>query len=415
MVGNFNLSMVEVSSWTADHAELDYGSLATCTMCPLEFLPVKDKLRVGIAGTGFSGGVHARSAVLSGAVLAGVSGSSPERAAAAAQAWGANRWFASSEELVDAEDVDVVHVCTPNHLHLPLALAALARGKHVVCEKPLAIEPTGAAELVAAADAAGTIASVPFVYRFYPMVREARFRTATGHLGDVRLLHGSYLQDWLLTADDDNWRVEPDLGGASRAFADIGSHWCDLVEFVSGHRIARLVARSLIALPERTRSAHRHSFVGASTDGDRRTVTTEDVATVLFETDRGAVGSVVVSQVSPGRKNRLWFELDGSEAAVIFDQEQPDEAWLARREGTLRLVRDPNLLSPAAARYSPLPGGHPQGYQDCFNAFVADTYAAIHGETPEGLPTFRDGLRAAQITAAVLESASDGCWVEVPR
>jgi predicted dehydrogenase len=372
-------------------------------------------LRVGVAGTGFIGRVHARSALLAGAVIVGVSGSSPQRASDAARAWGADQWFSSSDELVRADDVDVVHICTPNHLHHPLALAALRAGKHVVCEKPLAIEPKQAAELVEAAGTAGTVATVPFVYRFYPMIREARARAAAGDLGDVRLLHGSYLQDWLLTDDDDNWRIDPELGGRSRAFADIGSHWCDLVEFVSGHRIVRLAARSLIAVPERTRSVHRHSFVGAAADGDRRTVTTEDVATMLFETDRGALGSVVVSQVSPGRKNRLWFEVDGSVAAIVFDQERPEEAWLARRHGVAKLVRDPLALSPDAARYSALPAGHPQGYQECFDAFVADTYAAIHGDATEGLPTFRDGLRATEITAAVLESATDGGWVEVAR
>src|SRR5829696_10221389 len=207
-------------------------------------------LRIAIAGTGFIGAVHARSARLAGARLVGVSASTPERSEAAASALGAERGFASSEALVEAVDVDVVHICTPNHLHLPLAEAALAAGKHVICEKPLALDVAGAQRLLDAAAGSGRHAAVPFVYRYYPTVREARERVASGQTGSVRLLHGTYLQDWLLRPDDSNWRVDEQLGGASRAFADIGSHWCDLAEFVSGHRIARLSARLLTAVPE---------------------------------------------------------------------------------------------------------------------------------------------------------------------
>ena len=208
-------------------------------------------LRAAIAGTGFIGRVHARSALLAGAHLAGVAASSRESARDAATALGADRGFDSAEELVRDPDVDVVHVCTPNHLHLPLAEAALAAGKHVICEKPLALDVSGAQQLVEAAADSGLHAAVPFVYRYYPTVREARERVASGETGAVRLLHGTYLQDWLLRPDDSNWRVDEQLGGASRAFADIGSHWCDLAEFVSGHRITRLSARLLTAVPER--------------------------------------------------------------------------------------------------------------------------------------------------------------------
>src|SRR3954466_3379298 len=201
-------------------------------------------IRVAIAGTGFIGGVHARSARLAGARLVGVAASSPESAGRAVQALGAERAFASAEELVEAPDVDVLHICTPNHLHVPLAEAAIAAGKHVICEKPLALSGDDAVRLATAADAAGVQAGVPFVYRYYPTVREARELVRRGKTGSLRLLHGSYLQDWLLRPDDDNWRVQADFGGPSRAFADIGSHWCDLAEFISGHRITRLSART---------------------------------------------------------------------------------------------------------------------------------------------------------------------------
>src|SRR4051794_4180818 len=181
------------------------------------------EVRVAIAGTGFIGAVHARSARLAGARLVGVAASSPESSARAAAALGAERAFATAEELVEAPDVDVVHICTPNHLHRPLAEAALAAGKHVICEKPLAVDDRGAEEMLEAATAAGRMTAVPFVYRFYPCVREARERVRTGVSGPVRLIHGGYLQDWLLKPTDDNWRVDEQLGGASRAFAGIGS------------------------------------------------------------------------------------------------------------------------------------------------------------------------------------------------
>jgi predicted dehydrogenase len=371
-------------------------------------------LRVAVAGTGFIGAVHARSARLAGAQLAGVAASSPARSQEAAARLGAERAFASSEELVQADDIDVVHVCTPNRLHLPLAEAALAAGKHVICEKPLALDEAGARRLVDAAAAADRTAAVPFVYRYYPTVREARERVRRGATGPLRLLHGTYLQDWLLRAEDDNWRVDAELGGASRTFADIGSHWCDLAEFVSGHRITRLSARMLTALPQRLHAENRAAFSAAPADGEVRDVTTEDAAVVQFETDRGALGTLVVSQISAGRKNRLWLELDGAEEALAFDQEEPETLWVGRREAATLLRRDPGHMSPAAARLATLPPGHPQGYADCFDLFVADVYAEIRGETPrDGVPTFHDGLRAAQIIEAVLASSREERWVDV--
>jgi len=379
----------------------------------------RSQLRAAIAGTGFMGAVHTRSARLAGGRVVGISGSSPERAAAVATDLSIERAFDSSEELATSDDVDVVHICTPNHLHLPLAEAALEAGKHVICEKPLALDAEGAERLVGAAEKAGTLAAVPFVYRYYATVREARERVRTGRTGALRLIHGSYLQDWLLDADDDNWRIDSALGGHSRAFADIGSHWCDLAEFVSGHRITRLAARTLTAHPQRRRG---DAGTFGANDGSEaghvelRDVDTEDAAVVQFETDRGAVGSAVISQISAGRKNRLWFEVDGAEQALAFNQEQPEHLWCGRRSEVTMLPRDPAFMSEPAARFATLPGGHPQGYADCFEAFVTDVYDQIRsGADGEGTPTFADGLRAARLTDTVLASAADdGSWVEVP-
>jgi predicted dehydrogenase len=372
-------------------------------------------LRVAIAGTGFIGRVHARSARLAGAHLVGIAASSPESARAAATALDADRAFDSAEDLVRDPDVDVVHICTPNYLHVPLSEAALAAGKHVICEKPLAPDASGARRLLHLAAERGLLAGVPFVYRYYPTVREARERVGSGQTGPIRLLHGTYLQDWLLRPDDANWRVDERLGGPSRAFADIGSHWCDLAEFVSGHRIARLSASLLTAVPERVGATGRRAFeAGGDGGGGTQRVTTEDAAIVQFETDAGAVGSVVVSQISAGRKNRLWIELDGAEETLAFDQEHPEELWCGRREAETIIRRDPATLSPPAARLAFLPGGHPQGYADCFDAFVAEVYEAIESGTPaDGLPQFADGLRAARLTDAVLRSAREERWIDV--
>ena len=376
-------------------------------------------LRIAVAGTGFIGRVHARSAWLAGATLAGVAASSAASAERAAAELGAEQAFASAEDLAEADGVDVVHVCTPNHLHEPLALKALSAGKHVILEKPVALDGAGATRIAEAAAAAGRIVAVPFAYRFHSMVREARARVAAGELGRVRLVHGTYLQDWLLTPDDTNWRVDVAQGGPSRAFADIGSHWCDLVEFVSGCRISRVLASTATTVASRP-PGERRSFSPAAgrpdaspAGRDRVPVMTEDIALVLFETDGGAPGSVVVSQVSAGRKNRLWFEVDGEHASVTFDQEAPETLLVGRREGTTALARDTAFLAPDAARLSRLPAGHAQGYHDCFDLFVADAYAAMAGAAPDGLPLVADGVRAARITDAVMASARTGTWTDV--
>ncbi len=371
-------------------------------------------LRAAIVGTGFIGAVHAHAVRAGGGTVVGVAASTPERSRAAAQRLRAAKAFDSAEALVEDEGVDVVHICTPNHLHEDLARRALSAGKHVICEKPLAVDVDGAQRLADLAEDASGYAAVPFAYRYYPTVREARHRIASGQSGAVHLIHGTYLQDWLLSPEDDNWRVDAELGGASRAFADIGSHWCDLAEFVTGHRITRLSARTTTAVPQRLQGEPREAFARGDGDGAVRQVSTEDAVVMQFETDGGALGSAVISQISAGRKNRLWLEVDAATEALAFDQEDAESLWLGRRDQSTIVRRDPAALSPPAARLAVLPAGHPQGYQDCFNLFVADVVAAIEtGTPPDGLPGFADGLRAARITDAVLRSESEERWVDV--
>jgi predicted dehydrogenase len=362
-------------------------------------------LRTAIAGVGMIGQVHLDAVRRTGAPVVGVSASTPARAKEAAAALGVERAFDSSEALVTSDDVDVVHICTPNDAHARLAELALRAGKHVVCEKPLTTAGPDADALAALAADTGLVAAVPFVYRYHPMAAEARARVLDGRAGEIRLVHGHYLQDWLSLPDDTNWRVDAVAGGPSRAFADIGSHWCDLVEWVTGHRITELTAVS--------QTVDRTDSGGGTVRPD-----TEDVVQLLFRTDRGATGSVTVSQISPGRKNRLWFEVDGTRTSLAFDQENPESLFVGSRGENAAVLRDPAVLSPAAARLSVVPGGHPMGYLDCFAAFVREVHTAIRGgSAADGtwgtFPTFDDAARMVRLTEAVLRSAADRSWKEV--
>jgi predicted dehydrogenase len=348
------------------------------------------------------GAVHARAVLSAGHVVKSVAASSHASALEAAVRLGAQEASSTAEELIADPNIDVVHICTPNERHAAFAAAAIAAGKAVICEKPLATSVADAEGLLSSAVRSGVVTGVPFIYRYYPTVREARDRIARGDSGGLWMMHGRYLQDWLSSNLETNWRVDPSLGGQSRAFSDIGVHWCDLMEFTTGHRITRVVARM----------SHAHDL-RPDAEG-MGPVKTEDGAALLFETDRGAIGSLVVSQVSPGYKNSLWFSFDGTEASYRFDQESPESLWIGHRRENRVVARGADTLSTAGGQaYSRLPAGHPQGYQDCFNAFVSDVYDSLSGPVVEGLPTFADGHRAAVITAAVIDSMKNDSWVEV--
>ncbi|MEX0181903.1 MULTISPECIES: Gfo/Idh/MocA family protein [unclassified Stenotrophomonas] len=368
---------------------------------------------IAIVGTGMIGAVHRRAALLAGADIRGVASSSPQRALEVAQSWGVPRAYRDIEEVVADPQVQVVHVCTPNHLHRSLAQAALEAGKHVICEKPLATTLEDAQALAALAASTGLIATVPFVYRYHPVVREARARIAQGELGPLHLIHGSYLQDWLLDPASNNWRVDPALGGTSRVFADIGSHWCDLVEWVSGERFTEVSAAFDTVIAERSTDTGQ-SFTTAVAGGAMQAVASEDVAAAMFKTGAGTLASLTVSQVSAGRHNRLWFEIDGARASVAFNQEDAERLWIGLPDQREEIfVRGPGAGSAEQRRLSLLPAGHAQGYGHCFEAFVADTYRAIEGERPEGLPTFEDGVRSAQIVDRVIASARTRAWTAI--
>lgn len=362
------------------------------------------------------GEVHRRAALLAGAEVVGILASSPERSREVAASWGVEHGYSSIDEVVDS-GVDTVHICTPNASHVHYAVTAMEAGLNVLCEKPLGINLADAQRAAEVATRTGVVNTVPFVNRFHPMARELRAQVASDDFGAVNLIHGSYLQDWLLNPMSTSWRVDSRAGGPSRAFGDIGSHWCDLMEWVTGDRIAELVATTSITILERPAKA-APSFSLATGDGPMIAVDTEDSALVMFRTVRGIAGSVVISQLSAGRKNRLWIEIDGMQRSAVFDQEHPEELWIGADEGARVLVRDPNHGSAEQRRLSTLPAGHAQGFAQCFEGYVADSYAAIDaragsGSVPEGLPTFADGARAAAICDAMLQSAASRQWVAV--
>lgn len=373
-----------------------------------------EPIRAAIIGTGMIATAHVRAARDAGAYVAGVLGSRPDRAKDAAQSWGVPEVWADLDELIAARP-DIVHICTPNDTHVAYGRALTAAGLHIVVEKPVATDVDDARALLEDMTAAGTIATVPYVYRYHPLVREIRARRRAGDLGRILLLHGSYLQDWLMSPDASTWRVDPSAGGASRAFADIGSHWADLAEFVSGERFESLNASSSIAHETRPAASHA-SFSGASgseTLSDRVPVATEDIAIATFRTAAGILANTVISQVSGGRKNRLWLEIDGSRQSAVFDQEQPESAWFGTESGATIVRRAEGAVSGDQGRMNLTPAGHSQGWSDAFSAFLRDTYAAVRGETPEGLPTIADGVRSVEIISAFLASASSGEWTRI--
>jgi predicted dehydrogenase len=343
-----------------------------------------------------------------------VVGSSRERAEEA----GLGRVYGSLDELLEDDRVDVVHLTTPNSLHHPQVKRALAARKHVVCEKPLALTAAESRELVELAEAAGVVHCTNFMARSYPLAQQAHFLVEEGTLGEISNVHGSYLQDWLLHPTDWNWRLEPERGGELRAIGDIGSHWLDLVQFVTGRPVVEVFADLRTVLPVRRRPVGPvQTFAEAEAEGEDVAIATEDLAHVLLRFEGGASGSVVVSQVSAGRKNMLAFELDGSEAAVAWNSERPEELWLGRRGAANEtLLRDPALLAPAARETTTLPGGHAEGFAETFRELYRRVYRSVANGGPPAepdYPTFADGHWGNVLGEAIAQSSREKRWIEV--
>jgi len=382
---------------------------------------VKSITAIGAAvvGTGFIGVVHVEALRRLGVQVHGVVGSSHERAETRSRQLGLPPAYESFEAMLADPRVDVVHITSPNHLHYAQAKAALSSGKHVICEKPLAMTSSESAELLELAQASGRVHAVNFNIRFYPLCQHLHGLIAEGGLGEVRLVSGHYLQDWLLLDTDWNWRLEPELGGNLRAVADIGSHWMDLTTFLTGKRISAVMAdlttfikvRHQPAGPVETFATERNAKTIA------REVHTEDCATILLRYEDGMRGALTVSQISAGRKNSLRLEIDGAVSAAAWTSEQPDDLWIGHRgRPNETLPRDPSLMNSEGRKAAFLPGGHIEGFADTFRALYAAVYRSVAAGKPgEGYPTFADGHDEMLVCDAVARSAKEGRWVDVER
>ena len=351
--------------------------------------------RVGLIGAGRIATLHANAIRASGAELAAVVSSSPERAAEAAGRLGAANSFSSVEEMLEDETIQAVHVTSPNALHAEHVAQVIAAGRHFICEKPFVGSIDEAEALREVARAAGVVGTIAFTYRYHPVAREARARVAAGEVGSLITVRGGYVQDWLLSAPPTEWRLDSSRSGTSRAFGDVGSHLVDLLEFVTGERIARLVALERSAITP-------HEGVSA-----------DDAIALTVELDHGAIGSLLVSQVTAGRGQSLTLEVSGSVAGIALDQEDPAVLWKGTAGAGIgeRVDLTSGLLSPSAAALGFTPTGTWDDYFNAFAAFVRDSYAAMDGETVDALPTIDDGVRAVLIGAAVRESARGAGWV----
>lgn len=372
-----------------------------------------------VIGTGFIGTVHLEALRRIGVRVAGVLGSSADRGSERARALGVDRAYDSLDEMLADPAVGVVHVTSPNHLHHEQVLAILGAGRHVVCEKPLAMTAHQSAGMVRAARASGLVAAVCYNTRFYPLNQHAHGMVAEGLLGDVRLVTGHYLQDWLALDTDWNWRLEPQAGGALRAVGDIGTHWLDLTGFVAGMRPSQVLAELATFVSERHRPAGPvETFARGAGATEPVRIETEDAGLILLRYPNGARGSLTVSQVSHGRKNALRWEIAGAQATAAWESESPDHLWIGRREGpSLMLPRDPGLMNAHGARAAALPGGHVEGFADTFAALFRQVYAdaARGGRGAESTwASFEDGHHEMLLCDAILESARTGAWADVP-
>ncbi|HMF13558.1 MAG TPA: Gfo/Idh/MocA family oxidoreductase [Gemmataceae bacterium] len=374
-----------------------------------------------IVGTGFIAPIHVEALRRIGRPIVGVLGSRPEKGQAAARAWGIPKAYANYDELLADPAVTVVHVASPNRLHFEQSKLALAAGKHVVCEKPLARTTTEAAQLLELARLSGRVAAVCYNVRFYPLCIEARQRVASGQIGRIYHVTGSYVQDWLLHETDFNWRVLASEGGPLRAVSDIGTHWLDLVTSITNLEIEQVCADLRTFQPTRRRPKGSVETFQAKLGPPRETesvaIDTEDYGSILLRFRGGTSGCLTVSQVTAGRKNCLRFEIAGSHGALAWNSERPNELWLGHRdEPNEALPRDPALLSPEARRFASYPGGHDEGFADSFKQLFRAVYEFIEAgdwDAPRPFPTFEDGHREVVACEAILRSHREGRWISV--
>ncbi len=379
------------------------------------------KIKAGIIGTGFIGPAHIEALRRLGFVeVAAVSERDQALADRKAAELSIPKAYGDYKHLLADPEIQVVHNCTPNHLHFGVNCDIIAAGKHVISEKPLAMNSTESRELVKRVEKAGVVNAINFNYRYMPLVQQARAMCQNhDDVGRVLAVQGSYLQDWLFKETDWNWRLVPELSGDSRAIADVGSHWCDLIQYVTGLKITRVMADLVTLHPTRKRpKVEVETYAGKVLKPEEMedvVIGTEDYASVLLEFDSGAHGVLTVNQCAAGRKNRLFYEINGSKCGLSWDQEKPNELWIGHRDRPNEvMMKDPSLLYPEAREYAHYPGGHNEAYPDGPKNLFRNVYGFIAGNRKGGdFATFLDGHNEIAICDAVLKSSRAKQWVDV--
>jgi predicted dehydrogenase len=374
-----------------------------------------------IIGGGFMGMTHTEALRRLGIPVLGALDSTPEETKKFAARLRIPRAYASLEELAGDPEVNVVHLCTPNYLHYTMGKSLLEAGKHILVEKPLANTSLQGAELIALAKKKNLVGAVNYSIRFYPLNHEARARIQAGQIGEARILHAEYCQDWLFLPSDWNWRLIAREGGDLRVVGDVGSHVMDMLTWLTGLEIVEVMADLATFIPVRKRPRHAvetfASKLAVSEDADDYAIDTEDFASVLLRFDNGARGVITLSQVVAGRKNAFWWEINGSKGSLNWHQEEPNKLWMGYREKPNEiLIKDPALMQPEARRYAAYPGGHAEGYPDTFVRHFADVYSYIEvGDfsQPPTFPTLEDGQRALVLGEAIQRSFREARWVKI--
>lgn len=371
-----------------------------------------------IIGVGFVGRAHLEALRRLGIPISGILGSSPDRAREAARALKIERAYSSPAELFADASVSVVHICSPNYLHHDQTASAMEAGKHVMCEKPLAMNASESQSLVEIERKLKRVGGVAYNLRYYPLCHEARALMQSGAIGEPRLVHGSFLQDWLLFPGDWNWRLQPEQSGDLRVVADIGTHWLDLVTWIVNRKVTEVCAD--LATVNRVRKRPRgrvETFQQSTGPTDDIKITTDDYASILLHLEGGIHGVCTVSQVSAGRKARLWFEIDGSEGSLAWNSEEPNTLWLGKRgKPNKEIPKDPSIMHPQARGYAAYPAGHAEGYPDTFVQLFKDFYAYIEvGDFSQTrpFPTFATGHEEMRLCEAIAQSARERRWVNL--
>ncbi|MEA4988666.1 MAG: Gfo/Idh/MocA family oxidoreductase [Anaerovorax sp.] len=377
------------------------------------------KMRVGIIGIGFIGVAHIEALRRLGYVDV-VAIATTSHAQEKADRLYVPKGYENYKEMIDNEKLDCVHICTPNSMHYEMAMYAMEKGVHIICEKPMTVTLQQAKELRDYAKEKGLIGAVNFTLRMYPQVVQMREMVKNGEVGSIFSVHGVYLQDWLFFDTDWSWRLEPELSGDTRAMSDIGSHWIDMVETIIGQKATEVFADFETFHKIRKKPLKEvETYSGMALrpeDYEEREINTEDYCSLLFHFDGGAKAAVTISQVYAGRKNQQIISISGSKCSLHWDSEDSNELWIGRRDSfNQKAAKDPSILSEETKKVISYPGGHVEGYPDTFKQNFHKVYTAIHeGKNVQGdFATFEDGYREMLINEKVFESAKTRQWVSV--